>query len=68
MILWTPMLPEQVLQGLDDNVYPDYEAGEVAGIPVLLEKVENGQKRVVRINSTDPAHFLNRGVYPGLLT
>ncbi|SHK64584.1 YlzJ-like protein [Desulforamulus aeronauticus DSM 10349] len=62
------MLPEQVLQGLDDNVYPNYEAGEVAGIPVLLEKVENGQKRVVRINSTDPAHFLKQEVYPGLLT
>ena len=62
------MAPEQVLQGLDDNIYPNYEAGEVAGIPVLLEKVENGQKRVVRINSTDPAHFLNQAVYPGLLT
>ncbi|AQS59316.1 YlzJ-like family protein [Desulforamulus ferrireducens] len=68
MILWTPLAPEQVLQGFDDNSYPSYETGEVDGIPVLLEKAENGQRRVVRINSSDPAHFLNQGVYPGLLT
>ncbi|MEW6697679.1 MAG: YlzJ-like family protein [Bacillota bacterium] len=68
MILWTPLSAEQVLAGFDDQIYPDYESGEVAGIPVLLEKTENGKKRVVRINSTDLAHFLNKNVYPGLLT
>lgn len=68
VILWTPLPAEQVLAGFDDQIYPEYESGEVAGIPVLLEKAENGKKRVVRINSTDPAHFLDKNVYPGLLT
>ncbi|SHE42693.1 YlzJ-like family protein [Desulforamulus putei] len=68
MILWTPLPAAQVLAGLDDQVYPDYESGEVSGIPVLLEKAENGKKRVVRINSSDPAHYLNKDVYPGLIT
>ncbi|MEG6521725.1 YlzJ-like family protein [Desulfotomaculum sp. 1211_IL3151] len=68
MILWTPLPAEQVLDGFDNNTYIDYEAGEVAGIPVLLEKTETGQKRVVRINSSNPAHYLSRDVYPGLVT
>ncbi|MCL4440219.1 MAG: YlzJ-like family protein [Firmicutes bacterium] len=67
MILWTPLPAEQVLAGFDNQVYPDYESGEVAGIPVLLEKVDNGKKRVVSINSSDPAHYLNKDVYPGLI-
>lgn len=68
MILWTTLPTEQVLEGFDTNTYPSYETGEVDGIPVLLEKLENGQKKVVRINSSDPAHFMNKEVYPGLIT
>lgn len=67
VIIWTVLPAEQVLSGLDDNTYPDYEAGEVAGIPVLLEKTESGQKMVVRINSSDPSHYLHQEVYPGLV-
>lgn len=68
MILWTSLPAEQVLEGFDNNTYIDYEAGNVAGIPVLLEKMETGQKRVVRINSTNPAHYMNPDVYPGVVT
>lgn len=68
MILWTPLPAEHVLAGLDDNIYTSYETGEVAGIPVLLEKISDGQRRVVKINSSDPVHYLNQEVYPGLVT
>lgn len=68
MILWTPLPAEQVLEGFDTNTYPTYEMGNVEGIPVLYEKADNGQKRVIRINSSDPAHFLSKEVYPGLIT
>lgn len=68
MILWTPLPAEQVLEGFDTNTYTLYEPGEVAGIPVLFEKIDNGQRKVVRINSSDPAHFLSKEVYPGLIT
>lgn len=68
MILWTPLPAEQVLDGFDNNTYVNYEATEVAGIPVLTEKTEAGQRRVVRINSSNPAHYLSPDVYPGLIT
>ncbi|WP_041274579.1 YlzJ-like family protein [Desulforamulus reducens] len=68
MILWTSLPLEYVLEGFNNNTYAAYEASEVAGIPVLLEKIETGQRRVVRINSTDPTHFLRKDVYPGLVT
>lgn len=68
MILWTPLPAEQVLAGMDENVYPDFEQGEVAGIPVLLEKMGDGQRKVVKINSTNPEHYLNSEVYPGMIT
>jgi len=67
MIIWTSLPPEQVLAGFDNNIYPHYEAGEFSGVPVLLERLADGQKRVVRINSSDPSHYL-AAVYPGLLT
>ena len=67
MILWTPVPMEQVLEGFDANTYPKEEIGEIEGIPVLLEKVEDGKRRVVRINSSDPTHYLNQAVYPGLV-
>ncbi|MDO7787469.1 YlzJ-like family protein [Desulforamulus aquiferis] len=68
MILWTPLPAEQVLDGLEENSYLNYEQSEVEGVPVLLEKIGDGQKRVVRINSSNPEHYLNQNVYPGLIT
>ncbi|AEF94326.1 hypothetical protein Desca_1471 [Desulfotomaculum nigrificans CO-1-SRB] len=67
MIIWTVLPLEQVLAGFDNNTYPNYETGEVAGIPVLLEKMNDGHKRVVKINSSNPSHFLDSAVYPGLV-
>ncbi|AEG60182.1 YlzJ-like family protein [Desulforamulus ruminis] len=68
MILWTVLPVEQVMEGFADDAYNRYETGEVAGIPVLFEKMDTGLKKIVRINSSDPAHYLNQKVFPGLIT
>lgn len=67
MILWTVLPLDQVMAGYDNQIYPEYETDQIAGIPVLMEKVGEGKKKVVRIISSNPDHYLNRSVYPGLV-
>jgi YlzJ-like protein len=35
------------------------------GIPVVVERQEEGSFRITQILSTDPAHYLNESVQPG---
>lgn len=65
MILWTPMQLELVLEGLDKMTDPVY--GQVChrGVPMLVEKSDDGKVKVARLLSTDPADYLKAEYVPG---
>lgn len=67
MILYTPMQLELVLEGFDQTEYPDYRKIEYNGVPLLVEGAGFGQKRVVKLLSTNPFDYLKPELSPGSL-
>lgn len=64
MILYTPIPLEQVLEG-HDNPLDNLQEITIEGKQVLVESVGNGEGRVVRLFSTDPADYLDGRFNPG---
>lgn len=64
MILYTPLPMEQVLEGHDHPVATPLEL-TIEGKQLLVEPLSNGEGRVVRLLSTDPADFLDQRFLPG---
>ena len=64
MILYTPLPMEQVLEGHDHPVASPLEL-TIEGKQLLVEPMGNGEGRVVRLLSTDPADFLDQRFLPG---
>lgn len=65
MILWTPMQLELVLEGLEDMRHPRYSEISYQGVPMLVEKTQDGRSRVARLLSTNPSDYLNVQYTPG---
>ncbi|MGJ7921004.1 YlzJ-like family protein [Neobacillus sp. LXY-4] len=64
MILYT-MMPHELVFPVE--TYEDSQAKLITyqGVPIIVEKTEENQYRVVRIVSTDPQHYLNDRLCPG---
>ncbi|MFC7372228.1 YlzJ-like family protein [Fictibacillus iocasae] len=64
--MWYTMMPKELM-------FPEAEGSEQAvqnimlynNIPVLIEKEDHSSYRIVRVLSTDPAHFLLDDCQPG---
>ncbi|MEG3070610.1 MAG: hypothetical protein HQP61_00730 [Peptococcaceae bacterium] len=67
MILYTPMQLELVLEGFDQTKYPEYKEIKYKGVPVLVEKTDSGEQKIVKLLSTDPADYLKQEMSPGSL-
>lgn len=65
MILWTPMQLELVLEGLEEMCPPRYSQVTRRGVPMLVERTADGQQRIARLLSTNPADYLNLEYTPG---
>ncbi|WP_174735063.1 YlzJ-like family protein [Mesobacillus harenae] len=64
MILYTAM-PQELVYQTDPQEYSQQLMVSYNGIPVLAERTEDHNYRVVRVMSTDPSHFLEAGCTPG---
>ncbi|WP_322447715.1 YlzJ-like family protein [Robertmurraya mangrovi] len=65
MILYTTMPQELIFQGHAEENKQEQMMMHYEGIPVLVERDEDHSYRVVRVMSTDPAHYLNEKCCPG---
>ncbi len=65
MILWTPMQLELVFDGLEGMNAPKYEHLIIQGVPMLVERTADGRKKIVKLLSTDPNHYLKENYFPG---
>ncbi|BCB03413.1 YlzJ-like family protein [Bacillus sp. KH172YL63] len=63
MILYT-MVPDDLIYPTDESVFSGQMMMDYQGIPLLVQQEEN-KYRVIRIMSSDPAHYLNDQLYPG---
>lgn len=67
MILYTVMQLELVLEGFDPTSYPLYKVFSYEGVPVLVEETSGGNKKIIKVLSTDPKHYLHPRLVPGSL-
>ncbi|MGV3464135.1 MAG: YlzJ-like family protein [Heyndrickxia sp.] len=63
MILYTTM-PQELIFPTDATAYDKQEIITYNGIPMMVEKVEEG-KRIIRILSTNPADYMENSIMPG---
>lgn len=66
MILYTTMPQELVFQTISSE-YEKKMVVEYDGIPLLVEKDEEQNYRVIQIMSTNPNHFLDDRYSPGTI-
>jgi hypothetical protein len=64
MILYTP-LPYEMIYPTDTGDYEKLKEVNFDGIPLLVELTDDYSCRVIRVLSSDPAHFLNSRYTPG---
>lgn len=65
MTLWT-VVPEELIFGQESQ--PDsYEEIEFSGARMLVERISDSQRRIVRIISTDPSDYLCADLQPGVI-
>ncbi|MEW9108650.1 YlzJ-like family protein [Cytobacillus gottheilii] len=64
MILYT-MMPEELIFPLDSSTYNTQKVVTHNGIPLLVEKLEGPECRVLRVMSSDPNHYMNDAYMPG---
>lgn len=67
MILYTPMQLELVLEGFDTTKYPEYKIIEYEGVAMLVEDVDSGKKKIIKLLSTNPYDYLRPELSPGNL-
>ncbi|WP_066288856.1 YlzJ-like family protein [Bacillus sp. FJAT-29937] len=64
MILYT-MMPQELIYQTNESEFDKQKVVSYQGIPVLVN-IDDGQTgTVVRIMSSDPAHFMNEACFPG---
>jgi len=67
MILYTPMQLELVLEGLEEMKEPATRMVDIGGVRLILEDTNPGEGKVVKLLSTNPADYLRRDLYPGVV-
>lgn len=65
MILYTPVPREMIFPDNYQEISQQQMIYELDGIPLLVEIDGEGSYRVVRVMSTDPAHFMDERCTPG---
>lgn len=66
MILYT-MMPQELIYPCDESEFGKQREVVMDGIPLIVEKTEDNQYRVVRVMSTNPEHFLDSRCMPGAM-
>ncbi len=64
MILYTLTPPEMIYPNANSDV-TQQKMYDLDGIPLLVESDAEGAYRVVRVMSSDPAHYLDEIFTPG---
>lgn len=65
MILYTVVPPEELFDDDDELTVPIVAA--VNGTPALVTPLGEGKARIERLLSTDPDHFLDPALQPGVI-
>ena len=64
MILYT-MMPQELIYQTDIQDYERVTQINYDGIPLVVEKTDDYNYRVLRVLSTDPKHYLDSRCTPG---
>lgn len=64
MTLYT-LMPLEMIYPNDNQEYSQQKMYHLDGIPLLVESDSEGEYRVVRVMSSDPAHYLDERCTPG---
>ncbi|MCF6137165.1 YlzJ-like family protein [Pseudalkalibacillus berkeleyi] len=64
MILYTTV-PHEIIFSAVQTDFEKYSMINMNGIPLMVERLENQDCRIVQMMSTDPAHFLDDQLQPG---
>lgn len=65
MILWT-VIPLEVIFSQEEVKSP-YEHIDYKGTVVMVERISDFERRIVRIISTDPQDYLRYDIQPGVI-
>ena len=65
MILYTPVPMEMIFPENNQESSQQQKIYELDGIPLLVELDSEGSYKVVRVMSTDPAHYMDVRCTPG---
>jgi len=65
MILYT-MMPTELIFPSEPDAFSKQQLVQYQGIPLMVEKTDSHYAHVVRVLSSDPQHFLNEQIYPGM--
>jgi hypothetical protein len=63
MILYTTV-PQEQIYPVDASEFSGQMMMEHQGVPLLVQKVDD-KYRILRVMSSDPAHYLNGTICPG---
>ncbi|MCA1059109.1 YlzJ-like family protein [Rossellomorea aquimaris] len=63
MILYT-VVPNDLVFPTDVNEFSGQMMMDYQGVPLLVQQVEN-KYRIIRVMSSDPAHYMNDQICPG---
>jgi hypothetical protein len=66
MILYTSMPPEMIYPTANE-VFSNQSIISYKGVPIVVDKSEEGQYKIVRLLSTDPNDYLNGDYSPGTM-
>lgn len=64
MILYT-MMPQELIFPAQEQAEQQMQLVTYQGVPLMVEKTEEMNYRVVRLVSTDPMHYLDERFSPG---
>lgn len=64
MILYT-MMPQELIYQSNESDYEKQRVVSFEGIPVLVNMEDGKNCTVIRIMSSDPAHYLHETCFPG---
>lgn len=64
MILYT-LMPHELVFPVQEETDSNLMLVTYDGIPMMVEKTEAQDYRIVRVLSTDPQHYLNARIAPG---
>jgi hypothetical protein len=66
MILYTCM-PKEMVYPTEADAFTNQSIITYQGVPVVVDKSEEGQYKIVRLLSTDPNDYLNGAYSPGTM-